>query len=141
MLEVQEARLENHQGPGTVGNAVPPRLLAGSDGIVRLYNCDEVMARCVAPFSVDRRSYQQCEWLQWKFASLLWVRPQALKLLQGASLQQLVGPRYFIVGVRTRPLYSPTPGLDDLCLVEALQTPDGMKVEAFISMVYQQMKP
>lgn len=137
MFEVQEIQLKDHQGPGTPANAVPQRFLEDSDGVVRFYFCNEVMAVTRGGWWAYHCSNGPCTWLWWGFKELLWTRPQALKLLQGASLQQLMGPRYLVIGVSTRPLYYPEPGLDLLQLVERVESPPEMGDASFISMAYQ----
>lgn len=139
MLEMQKACFEGHQGPGTPGTASPQRFLEDSDGVVRLYFCDEVMAKTEVP-QLFHCSSDGAEWRLWGFKCLRWERVQALKLLQGASLQQLLGPRYYVISLHTRPPYSPVPGVDLLQVVEPTKLPPGMKDESFISLVYDRMK-
>jgi hypothetical protein len=43
-----------------------------------------------------------------------------MRLLQGDSLQGLLGPRYFVVDFSNAPIYSPIPKLRYLAVVEPL---------------------
>jgi hypothetical protein len=140
MLEVQTVQLDSHQGPGTPGNALPQRLLEDSDGVVRLYNCDEVVATCHGKVELVQHSHPRAIWLQWYIERLVWRRAPAFKLLQGGTLQQVVGFRYTIISTKTAPVYDPVPAAKDLVLAELLTAEGQLSRRKFFELIHS-LKP
>jgi hypothetical protein len=141
MLEVQTAQLDSHQGPGTPGNALPGRLLEDSDGVVRLYDCDEVVATCHGKVQLEQHSHPKAIWLQWSIERLVWQRAPAFKLLQGGTLQQLVGIRYTIIHGRSTPAYDPVPAVKDLVLAELLSAEAQLPRRQFFEFIHSLKLP
>lgn len=61
-----------------------------------------------------------------EFERLSWTHTGALLRLQGASLQQLMGPSFVLLSFRERPRWSPRPGLDDVLVAIIDQNPEGL---------------
>jgi hypothetical protein len=57
-------------------------------------------------------------WFRWEIPSLRLMRGKAFMRIQGASLQQLVGARYYVLSAATTPVYYPVQCLNSLVLVE-----------------------
>lgn len=133
---MQEAQLDSHQGPGTAGSAIPQRLLAGTDGVVRLYNCDEVVATCYGKWELEQHSHPKAIWLMWSIEKLVWSRAPAFKLLQGGTLQQVVGIRYTILSGKTAPVYDPVPAVKDLVLAELLSAEGQLSRRDFFELIH-----
>lgn len=136
MLEVQEAQLGSHSGPGTPGNAIPQRLLEDPDGVVRLYNCDEVVAVCHGKAELSQHYHSKAIWIQWYLERLVWCRAPAFKLLQGGTLQQVVGIRYTILHGKTAPFYDPVPAVKDLVLAELLSAEIPLPRSKFFELIH-----
>lgn len=138
---MQTAQLDSHQGPGSPGNALPERLLEDSDGIVRLYNCDEVVATCHGSVRLEQHSHPKAIWLMWYVERLVWSRAPAFKLLQGGTLQQVVGIRYTILHGKTAPAYDPVPAVKDLVLAELLSADGQLSRRQFFELIHSLQRP
>jgi hypothetical protein len=136
MLEVQAAQFANHQGPGTCANALPERLLEDSDGVVRLYYCDEVVAECSGRVECDKFKHPKATWLRWRIERFNWKRAAAFKMLQGATLAQLVGHRYIVTGAKMRNFYDPRPGVDHIELCELIEASGSLSRTTFFELVH-----
>jgi hypothetical protein len=137
MPKMQAAQLGYHQGPGSAATAVPARLLEDSDGVTRLYFCDEVVAVTRGHVAALDCSFGDVDWLQWSVERLDWCRPAALKLLQGASLQQLFGPRYIIVRGASSPLYDPCPRMEHVELAELVNARKSLTRQGFFELIHK----
>ena len=118
MRALQKEILGCDRGPGNYRNANPSRLLEDSDGVTRLYFSDAVHGTVGgAP------TYYLCEegtmaWREIHVPVLYLAHVRSLLLLQGASLQFIVGQRYFIKRFSLAHEYEPRRYLRDLVLVE-----------------------
>jgi hypothetical protein len=124
MLEVQEAQPGHHPSTSVTGTTVPERLLEDSDGVTRLYYAGTVLAEARGPVRTQDLSRDGVSWRGWYLPRLLWKRACAFKMLQGAPLQQLLGPRYVVLRGEFLPFYCPTPGAKGLRLAELLDSPE-----------------
>lgn len=85
-------------------------------------------SECVASLR-DKQSESEdkcAEGLVWrihKYKTLRWPALIAVLLLQGATLQAVLGPRWLLLSGTHRPQHSPRPGIDDPILVEILSNP------------------
>ena len=55
-----------------------------------------------------------------------WSHIAALLVLQGASIQQVLGPEWVMCGGSARPACSVRPGIDDICIGLVTERPHGM---------------
>lgn len=65
-------------------------------------------------------------WVRYKCGSLDWSHLAAQLRLQGAVMQDLLGPAFVVLRGRHRPDYAPRPGLDDVEIVHVLENPDDL---------------
>lgn len=137
MLEVQAIQPSCYQGTGFFTASIPARFLEGSDGVTRLYYCDEVVAIARGRVEVVRCRFIEVEWLEWSVECLEWQRPSVFKLLQGASLQQLFGPRYVIVRGASSPLYAPLPCVRHVGVVELVSSHKSLTGQEFFDLVHR----
>lgn len=59
-----------------------------------------------------------------RYSHLRWSNTAAQLLLQGASVQSILGTEWFLADGYHRPVYSPQPGVDHPILVEVISNPD-----------------
>lgn len=110
-----------------VGN-VPQRLLEGTDGVIRMCFADRTIAvaRGVSVADVQHNKKARVHWRRWDIERLHLRHGPALMYIQGAPLQQLIGPRYIVLRGHLTPYYDPCPAAEDLVLAEILSSPKGM---------------
>ncbi len=131
--------LEGNQLSPSAATAWPQRLLEGPRG-VGLYFSTELLGLAQGPVRRWECEEGGFDFILWHLPHFTWARAQALKLLQGATLQQLLGPRYAVVDLQTRPPFSPLPGLDNLFLAEGKSFTEA-DVGRFMAMLLTQVRP
>jgi len=75
---------------------------------------------------VQHNKQARVRWRRWDIERLHLRHGPALMYIQGASLQQLIGPRYIALRGTFTPYYDPCPAVKDLVLAEVLSSPKGM---------------
>ena len=120
MSEMQALLTNNYGGSGTSPGSTSPRFLEDSDGVVRLCREGEVLGSVWGEFGSELCRAEGVEWLRWRVGFLYWSRPSTFRLLQGASIQQLIGDRYVVVRCQVSPVYEPRPHLCQLEVAELL---------------------
>jgi hypothetical protein len=73
--------------------------------------------------------------LVYQYQSLRWSDVAAQLLLQGASVQSILGSCWLLVGGTHRPAYDPRPGVDQPVLVEVLSNPGQLSALELIKLV------
>jgi len=139
--EMQTLFASCDRGPGTLATASPPRLLEDPDGVVRLYSGEEVVAHVQGGVTKTQCIHDKVEWMHWYLEGLYWERLYALRMLQGASLQQLVGSRYVIVRCKTTPIYAVRPRLEALEMAELVATSRRLSHRELYDLVHAALSP
>lgn len=141
MQEVQKTQFENYQGADHFsGDAGYPRFLEGPNG-VGLYFCGQPLARVLGDarvweFTIGGEPYRVI-----LVSDMMWEWASAMRLLQGDSLQGLLGPAYFVVDFSNAPIYSPVPKLYKLAVVEALFPVPMERVGEVSAKLYTYVRP
>ena len=138
---MQACDLGGDVGPGTPGTAWPPRLLAGPDGVVHLYDSVDSVGVARGGASMWVFTMQDRPFRLWRLKNFCWSRVSIIKILQGNSLQLALGPRYLVVDMVLRPLYHPNPGLSSLHLVEPLFPLQEEELGALTLRLYDKTRP
>lgn len=128
MHEVQKACFDRNGSPEARISAVgPPRFLEGADGHVTLCWGERALAHARAGGAWRAVFDGESTFRVLRVQDVRWTHTCALALLQGASLRQVLGARYFPFWFHARPSYSTRPGLEELFVGEPLfpVPPDG----------------
>ena len=118
----------DHKSPGLRNDPDAKGILAGPDGVVRIYSCGELVAHgynCKKTYisGLYGEDEHHIEWDCWRISALRWTHRAALLFLQGSSMQQLVVPSLLLRAHPTRP-YDPRPGAIDVVIAEVYVAPD-----------------
>lgn len=114
----------DHTGTRARVSTSPGRFLEDSDGVVRRYWGDRLIAKLYSCTHDDRVS-SEVSWRRWSATRLVWSQNSALLFLQGASLQQLLSPLLILYGLPV-PITEPEPGMVDVVLAEVHEVPDSL---------------
>jgi hypothetical protein len=104
--------------------------------VTRLYYAGVVLAEVKGVIYTRHRNLGGVQWRELHIPLLCWRRACAFKMLQGASLQQLLGSRYVVLGGEFLPFYSPVPGASGLRLAELLESPLPMTQRALFDLAH-----
>jgi hypothetical protein len=104
--------------------------------VTRLYYAGMVLGVVQGRATVVSRSAGAVYWREWSIPLLIWRRACAFKMLQGASLGQLLGPRYLVLRGSFLPFYSPLPGVRGLRLAELVDSPEQVTQRQLFELVY-----
>ena len=99
------------------------------------------MATAYGKVELEQHSHPKAIWLQWYIERLVWGRGPAFKLLQGGTLQQVVGVRYTIIHGKTAPVYHPVPAVKDLVLAELLSADGQLPRRQFFELIHSLKQP
>lgn len=139
MPKVQETSLEDHRHTPGPATAWPQRLLDGPRGVGLFLSITQLAdAEGVRVWECEDEKYK---WRLWSIERLNWTRVQALRILQGATLQDSLGPRYAVIDLKTRPAFSPSPGVDDVYLAELTSRISEEEVPTFLAMLFTEVRP
>lgn len=135
MQEIQHPDSYQRTAPTTACKATG--FSQDTDGVTRLrvggVVFGTVPSRSGATFV--RKSADGVEWFHWRMPALNWSHTAALMLLEGASISQLIGRNFSLIGAKHRPVHASVPGVDEPDFVEILKAPDGVTFEEAIGTV------
>jgi hypothetical protein len=113
-------------------SATAPWILEGPDrvdirnGRLRIYNDGNCVARSVGPHRMEKFSCDELQYREFKFPHLYLSRSGALGLMRGKTIVETLGPAAVLVGFRSRPVWDPMPGFDDVRLVVPYANPENL---------------
>ena len=127
---MQTPQSGDYKGAGLLDGDKAQGILAGADGVVRIYSYTALIASChdhkksylsgIYPVGDDEH---HIEWDCHRFSELRWSHRAALMFLQGSSMQQLVVP-YLLLRANPMPPYDPRPGAREVVMAELHVAPD-----------------
>lgn len=141
MQEIQHTGSNQGTAPTTAYKATG--FSQDTDGLIRLRVGGVVYGRIPTRngVTVTRKSAEGVEWLHWRMPALNWSHTAALLLLEGASISQLIGRNFALIGAKHRPPYAPVPGIDEPDFIEIINTPEGVTLEDAIGTVVKNTFP
>jgi hypothetical protein len=140
MLEVPTTESGGHNSSYGTSSPWTPRLLEDSEGL-GLYVGEERHARVKGESHQRLMEFGGESYKVWYLQDFCWARIPALRLLQGATIQGSIGPRYIVVDARIRPVYCPSPGMDVLYLAEPLFSFPVERVGEITVRLYTELRP
>ena len=140
MPEMQESQLGDHDRLVPSAHSWPPRLLEGSGGVVLRAGASDA-AKARGGFRVWDVELAGERYRLWELKNFCWERIPMLRILQGATLQAAIGPRYIMVDGTTRPIYHPVPGFDVLYVAEPLFAVPTERMGELTVRIYEDLRP
>jgi len=127
---LQENTDESHKDSNTVQSGGADGVLESPDELTIVNDGMSVATLRSPTAQPEPRQKDGMTWLVHKYKHMLWLHTPAQLMLQGASAQLLIGQEFILIRGAHRPAFHPRPGMDDLTIVQVLENPSELDLEA-----------